>query len=103
MDKLTEVFCLIDDFCQEFEPEWEKRLLSLIVEWQQEASPSRLFVFIGADDPGSVISSVALSSVQELLSFLCTVFFACTIPPLAKLSAHHRIDATLYRAVKCAV
>lgn len=27
MDSLTEMFCLIDDFCQAFEPEWEKRLL----------------------------------------------------------------------------
>jgi hypothetical protein len=26
MDSLTELFCLIDDFCQGFEPEWEKRL-----------------------------------------------------------------------------
>ena len=28
MDSLTELFCLIDDFCQGFEPEWEKRLLT---------------------------------------------------------------------------
>jgi hypothetical protein len=28
MDNLTETFCLIDDFCQAFEPEWEKRLLA---------------------------------------------------------------------------
>jgi transposase len=28
MDSLTEVFCLIDDFCQAFEPEWEKHLLA---------------------------------------------------------------------------
>lgn len=28
MDSLTELFCLIDDFCQVFEPEWEKRLLA---------------------------------------------------------------------------
>ena len=28
MDSLTELFCLIDDFCQDFEPEWEKRLLA---------------------------------------------------------------------------
>ena len=28
MDNLTEVFCLIDDFCQVFEPEREKRLLA---------------------------------------------------------------------------
>jgi len=28
MDSLTELFCLIDDFCQAFEPEWEKRLLA---------------------------------------------------------------------------
>jgi transposase len=28
MDKLTEVFCLIDEFCQAFEPEWEKHLLA---------------------------------------------------------------------------
>lgn len=27
MDSLTELFCLIDDFCQGFEPEWEKHLL----------------------------------------------------------------------------
>lgn len=28
MDSLTETFCLIDDFCQAFVPEWEKRLLA---------------------------------------------------------------------------
>jgi hypothetical protein len=28
VDSLTELFCLIDDLCQGFEPEWEKRLLS---------------------------------------------------------------------------
>ncbi|MDB5759164.1 MAG: hypothetical protein JWM30_2453 [Burkholderia sp.] len=28
MDSLTELFCLIDDFCQTFEPEWEQRLLA---------------------------------------------------------------------------
>lgn len=28
MESLTEVFCLIDDFCQVFEPEWEKHLLA---------------------------------------------------------------------------
>lgn len=28
MDRLTEVFCRIDDFCQAFEPEWEKHLLA---------------------------------------------------------------------------
>ena len=28
MDSLTELFCQIDDFCQSFEPEWEKRLLA---------------------------------------------------------------------------
>lgn len=28
MESLTETFCLIDDFCQAFEPEWERRLLA---------------------------------------------------------------------------
>lgn len=28
MDSLTGMFCLIDDFCQTFEPEWDKRLLA---------------------------------------------------------------------------
>jgi hypothetical protein len=28
MDHLTELFCLIDDFCREFEPAWERRLLA---------------------------------------------------------------------------
>jgi hypothetical protein len=28
VDSLTEMFCLLDDFCQAFEPEWEKRLLA---------------------------------------------------------------------------
>jgi len=28
MDNLTEVFCLIDDFCRQFEPAWERRLLT---------------------------------------------------------------------------
>jgi transposase len=28
MDSLTELFCLVDDFCHEFEPAWERRLLT---------------------------------------------------------------------------
>jgi hypothetical protein len=28
LDSLTELFCLIDDFCQSSEPGWEKRLLA---------------------------------------------------------------------------
>jgi len=28
MNKLTEVFCDIDDFCHVFMPEWEKQLLT---------------------------------------------------------------------------
>ncbi len=28
MNSLTELFCLIDDLCQSFEPEWKKRLLA---------------------------------------------------------------------------
>jgi len=27
MDSLTETFCLIDDFCRQFEPAWHKRML----------------------------------------------------------------------------
>lgn len=27
MDSLTKLYCLIDDFCREFEPEWERYLL----------------------------------------------------------------------------
>ena len=27
MDRLTELFCLIDDVCQAFEPEWKRPLL----------------------------------------------------------------------------
>lgn len=29
MDSLTELFCQINDFCQGFEPEWEKCLLTV--------------------------------------------------------------------------
>ena len=28
MDNLTELFCLVDDFCRQFEPAWERRLLA---------------------------------------------------------------------------
>lgn len=28
MDSLTALFCLIDDFCQVFEPAWHKQLLA---------------------------------------------------------------------------
>jgi hypothetical protein len=28
MDRLTELFCLMDDFCRRFEPAWERRRLT---------------------------------------------------------------------------
>jgi hypothetical protein len=28
MDSLTELFCLMDDFCRRFEPAWERRRLT---------------------------------------------------------------------------
>lgn len=28
MDSLTELFCLIDDFCRRFEPAWRQRQLT---------------------------------------------------------------------------
>lgn len=28
MDNLTELFCLLDDFCRRFEPAWEQRQLT---------------------------------------------------------------------------
>ena len=28
MDSLTELYCLVDDFCEVFEPAWEKHLLT---------------------------------------------------------------------------
>ncbi|MBO1347695.1 MAG: hypothetical protein EBE86_009990 [Hormoscilla sp. GUM202] len=28
MSSLEELFCHIDDFCQEFEPQWQKQMLS---------------------------------------------------------------------------
>lgn len=29
MDSLTELYCLIDDFCRVFEPIWERHLLAV--------------------------------------------------------------------------
>jgi len=28
MESLTELFCLMDDFCRQFEPAWERRQLT---------------------------------------------------------------------------
>jgi transposase len=38
VDSLTELFCLIDDFCQAFEPAWEKRLLAAGQKKRQRAT-----------------------------------------------------------------
>lgn len=35
MDSLTELFCQIDDFCRDFEPAWERRLLTAGVKKRQ--------------------------------------------------------------------
>ena len=29
MDSLTELFCLLDDFCRRFEPAWQQRQLTM--------------------------------------------------------------------------
>ncbi len=38
MDSLTELFCQIDDFCRQFEPAWERRLLASGVKKRQRKS-----------------------------------------------------------------
>jgi transposase len=38
MDSLTELFCLIDDFCQVFEPVWQRQLLSSDAKRRQRPS-----------------------------------------------------------------
>src|SRR5512143_4318050 len=40
MDSLTELFCLLDDFCRRFEPAWERRQLTAGI--QQRRRPSAL-------------------------------------------------------------
>jgi transposase len=42
MDSLTELFCLIDDFCIAFEPAWEQQLLSTGAKQRKRASGLRL-------------------------------------------------------------
>jgi hypothetical protein len=38
MDSLTELFCLIDDFCRVFEPAWKRHLLASGAKRQQRPS-----------------------------------------------------------------
>jgi len=38
MDSLTELYCLIDDFCRAFEPAWERHLLATGAKRRQRPS-----------------------------------------------------------------
>lgn len=64
MDSLTELFCLIDNFCHQFEPALERHLLQAGVKKRKRRSELR---YIGVNDLDRFVPSVALSSVQEFL------------------------------------
>jgi hypothetical protein len=42
MDKTTELFCLIDDFCQQFEPLLAQRLLDERIDKKHRNRPSAM-------------------------------------------------------------
>ena len=46
MDKTTELFCLIDDFCQQFEPLLAQRLLDESGDKQHRNRPGAMSLFL---------------------------------------------------------
>ena len=46
MDKTTELFCLIDDFCQQFEPLLQQRLLDETSDKQHRNRPCAMSLFL---------------------------------------------------------
>ena len=42
MDSLTELYCLIDDFCREFDPAWQRHLLAIGKKQRQRPGLLRL-------------------------------------------------------------
>ena len=78
MDSLTELFCLIDDFCQSFESDGETSAGA----GPEEAPAAHIAESVGADDTGRTVSPAALPAVQEFLSFPCATVSAVEFPGL---------------------
>ena len=79
VDKITEIFCIIDDFCQEFEKAKSGHILSEQTDKKRKnrsftLSDSEVITILILFQTGSVPQS------QTLLSSLCKSTFAKRIP-----------------------
>ncbi len=80
MDNITELFCLIDDFCRLFEQAWERYLLTSGAKKRRRRSKLSLSELITL---ARTVSSTALPPVQELLPMLRVPPSARRIPEVA--------------------
>jgi hypothetical protein len=88
MFSLEELFCAVDDFCQRFEPVWQRQLLSSGL---QERNRERSLCPVRNHDDSDWVSSTALSHVQTLLPgasvwlLAGSVSRACELQPFCEL------------------
>ena len=90
MDHLTELFCLIDNFCQVWEPLQRKKRLS-----QGKKSRNRRggAEFVGVDDAAGAVSPDSLQAVQDVLLQPCQDASDQGVPWAAQLPKMRRADA----------
>jgi len=61
--KITEIFCSVDGFCQQFIPVWNWRLLA----GDKIPHQTRQVIPLGGDDHSDTVPSVGDPHVQEIL------------------------------------
>ena len=83
MDKLIELFCVVDDFCQQFFPHFEQQLLNL--EGMQRNRPSKM-------SPSGIMTIVIHFHQSQFLNFKAyyqTILQKYLLPYLPKLLSYN--------------
>jgi hypothetical protein len=80
MDSLTELYCLIDDFCREFEPAWQRHLLA--TEKKRRQRPSLLSL--------AELMTLAILFHQLRYRQLCSSVGYETVKVLSKITQNSR-------------
>lgn len=97
MLSLEELFCSVDDFCQWFEPRWQRQLLQEGLQQRQRARS----LFISEVMNSDCLSSICLPELQSILQQESLGRLALSLSWLGQLSTVCRVDSRYPAASVC--